>query len=178
MPVVFINYRVREQPGYATLLYRDLTQRFGENAVFMAARSIRVGDNYVDAVFDNLRQCEVMLVVMGSRWLESARTGPFGFDWVHREIAAAFGLGLRVVPVLIEDAEVPDPVTLSTGIAALARCQFVRLRHYSLDIDLAHLAAELRQTTAALRQLANTTRQRADNPRLSRRRYRTGARSR
>jgi O-acetyl-ADP-ribose deacetylase (regulator of RNase III) len=156
LAVVFVNYRVLEQPGYATLLHRELVQTFGEDAIFLASRSIRLGDDFVDEVFGSLRQCEVLLAVIGARWLEfgdiSHGGSPgAGFDWVHREIAEAFRLGIRVIPVLVEDAELPSEAALPDDIAALSRCQYMRLRHYSIDADLAQLAGELGRTTPALR---------------------------
>lgn len=115
--------------------------------MFLSARSIRAGDNYVSTVFDNLRRCEVLLAVMGPDWLAHARPGHLGFDWVHREIAEALDLGIRVIPVLLDDASLPDPAALPARLTPVAGCHYVRLRHYTLDADLAHLAAELRRTT-------------------------------
>jgi O-acetyl-ADP-ribose deacetylase (regulator of RNase III) len=149
--VVFVNYRVQEQPGYATLLHRELAHRFGTDAVFLASRSIRPGDDFVREVFDNLRQSDVFLALIGTQWLEFSGHRNAQFDWVHWEIAEAFRLGIRVVPVLIEDAELPDETALPDDIAALRRCQYVRLRHYSVEADLALLINELAATTPALR---------------------------
>lgn len=156
MAVLFVNYRVLEQPGYATLLHRELVQAFGQDAIFLASRSIRLGDDFAHEVFGNLRQCDVLLAVIGARWLEFGDIGDRGtsradFDWVHREIAEAFRLGIRVIPVLVEDAELPDEAALPADIAALSRCQYLRLRHYSIDADLARLVSELGRTTPALR---------------------------
>lgn len=141
MPAVFVNYRVLEQPGYATLLHRELAARFGADRVFLASRSLRAGDDFEAEVFARLRRSQVLLAVIGPRWLEF--TGDPGTDWVLREIAEAFALGLRVIPVLIEDAELP--ADLPAPIAALARCQYVRIRHYSVDSDIEVLVSELRR---------------------------------
>lgn len=155
MAVVFINYRVREQPAYATLLFRELTARFGSGAVFLASGSIRAGDDFVRAVFETLRRCEVLLAIIGPRWSDThgAQHG-HGLgrdaDWVHREIAEAFAAGVRVIPVLTEDAEMPAEESLPPEISALARCQCLRLRHYSIDSDLARLVDELRRTAPSL----------------------------
>jgi O-acetyl-ADP-ribose deacetylase (regulator of RNase III) len=156
LAVVFVNYRVQEQPGYATLLHRELVQTFGEDAVFLASRSIRLGDDFIHKVFGNLRQVAVLLVVIGAHWLEFGDIGQSGtpgadFDWVHREIAEAFRLGIRVIPVLVEDAELPSEAALPDDIAALSRCQYMRLRHYSIDADVAQLISELDRSTPALR---------------------------
>lgn len=150
MPVVFVNYRVREEPGYATLLHRELLRHFGSDSVFLASQSIRAGDDYVREVFDRLRECSVLLAVIGPHW--TADAGNDAFNWVHREIHEALTAGLRVVPVLIEDAELPKKSELPADIADLAWCQAVRLRHYSLNTDVAALVEELRRTVPALRQ--------------------------
>ncbi|RLK59611.1 TIR domain-containing protein [Actinokineospora cianjurensis] len=146
MPEVFVNYRVREDPGYATLLYRELGQRFGSDSVFLAARSIRAGDDYVREAFDRLRECSVLLAVIGERWSVSGER-----DWVRREIAMALASGIRVVPVLIEDADLPVVADLPDDIVGLVRCQAVRLRHYSFDNDMSALVDELLRLAPALR---------------------------
>lgn len=146
---IFISYRVREQPGYATLVHRELASRFGTDRVFLAARSIRPGDDYVDTVFDTLRDCDVMLTIIGPQWINLM--GDPDDDWVYREIRQAFEAGLRVIPVLVEDAELPGADRLPAGIKGLARCQYVRIRHYSIGSDMSHLVRELRQTLPAER---------------------------
>jgi hypothetical protein len=146
MPEVFVNYRTCEDPGYATLLYRELGRRFGTDSVFLAARSIRAGDDYVREAFDRLRECSVVLALIGSRWSVADER-----DWVRREIAEALSSGIRVVPVLIEDAELPAVAQLPDDIAGLVRCQAVRLRHYSFETDLEALAVELLALAPALR---------------------------
>ncbi|SFR24818.1 O-acetyl-ADP-ribose deacetylase (regulator of RNase III), contains Macro domain [Lentzea waywayandensis] len=142
MAAVFVNYRVQDQPGYATLVHQALAQHLGGSQVFLAPRSIRLGDDFVDQVFDTLRTCRVLIAVIGSAWRDLL--GDPRHDWVQREISDAFSRGVRVIPVLIEDAEVPCEEDLPDGIAALARCQRLRLRHYTIDDDLAHLVQELR----------------------------------
>ena len=157
MPVVFINYRVREQPGYATLLHRELSSRFGVEQVFIASRSIRPGDDFAREVFESLRHCSILLAVIGPHWLSFRSTSTFpglsdDIDWVVREIAEAFTLGIRVIPVLIEDAELPDEANLPADIATLARCQYLRLRHYSIETDITQLIDELNRIVPTLAQ--------------------------
>ncbi|HEX7309304.1 TIR domain-containing protein [Lentzea sp.] len=140
MASVFVNYRVQDQPGYATLIHQALTQHLGSDQVFLASRSIHLGDDFVDRVFDTLSRCEVLIAVIGKSWQELL--GDPEQDWVQREIVDAFSRGIRVIPVLVEDAQVP--LDLPDGIRALARCQHLRLRHYTIENDLAHLVRELR----------------------------------
>jgi O-acetyl-ADP-ribose deacetylase (regulator of RNase III) len=150
---VFVNYRVQDQPGYATLVHQALAQQLGAGEVFLASRSIRLGDDFVDQVFDTLSRCRVMIAVIGKSW--QSLLGEPAQDWVQREIGDAFSRGIRVIPVLIEDAEVPAEAELPEGIRALARCQHLRLRHYTIANDMAHLVQELRNL---LPHLADETR--------------------
>jgi len=57
---------------------------------------------------------------------------------------------LRVVPVLVEGTEPLDVGELPDDIAKLARCQYVRVRHHSLDTDLAYLVDELLRVAPGL----------------------------
>ncbi|KDN21774.1 TIR domain-containing protein [Amycolatopsis rifamycinica] len=153
MSEVFVNYRVREDSGYATLLHRELERRFGPGSAFLAAQSVRAGDDFVQEVFSRLRECSVLLALIGEHWSVSA-TGP---DWVRREIAEALAARTRVIPVLVDDAELPREADLPGEIADLAHCQAVRLRHYSFEADLSALVDELAQTVPALRRRTTGT---------------------
>src|SRR5262249_46034276 len=141
MARIFINYRVRDQAGYAALLDRVLTERFGPETVFRDFRSVRPGDDFVQEIFSSLRSSTALLAVIGPGWVAGARSvehdaeGRY-HDWVHREIAEAFALGVRVIPVLVEDADLPREGDLPPDIAALSRCQAVRIRHSNIEDDL------------------------------------------
>ncbi|HYQ63654.1 TIR domain-containing protein [Actinophytocola sp.] len=148
MATVFVNYRVREQGGYATLLHRELSRVFGSSQVFLSSFSIPPGDDFAAEIFRAVRGCEILLAVIGPRWSKFHRDPES--DWVHREIAEAFTCGVRVVPVLVEDADLPTEAELPGGIATLARCQYVRLRHRSIESDLDQLVREIRKVAPAL----------------------------
>lgn len=48
-----------------------------------------------------------------------------------------------MIPVLVDDAQLPKQTQLPDDIAALSRCQSLRLRHYAYENDLSRLVAEL-----------------------------------
>lgn len=150
MPIVFVNYRVQDQPGYATLLHHELVRHFGAHNVFLAASSLRPGDNYTRAIIENLRRCEILLAIIGPRWSRSDELTGSDRDWVYREITEALAAGLRVIPVLLEEAVLPRAAELPPAIASLATTQYVRLRHYTVDADLNYLVDLLRQSVPAL----------------------------
>ena len=90
----------------------------------------------------------MLLAVIGPRWLTA--TDPAGrrriddpADWIRRELATAFAAGVRVIPVLTEQADLPTTAELPADIAALSRCQFRRLRYREPTADLARLVTDL-----------------------------------
>src|SRR5262249_19632684 len=127
--------------GYAALLDRALAERFGPETVFRDSRSVRPGDDFVQEIFSSLRSSTAVLAVIGPGWVVGARSAGRGpdvhyYDWVHQEIAEAFARGVRVIPVLVEDADLPREGDLPADIAALSRCQAVRIRHSNIEDDL------------------------------------------
>ena len=149
MAVVFMNYRVREQPGYAILLHHAIAERFGDDQVFIASRSIDPGEDFVREVFATLRRCEVLLALIGPHWLD--HLGESEQDWVQRELREAFAAGVRVIPVLLEDAVLPAEHQLPADLTALARCQCLRVRHYSFETDMGRLMGELGRVVPSFR---------------------------
>jgi tetratricopeptide (TPR) repeat protein len=90
----------------------------------------------------------VLPAVIGTRWLTAAkRDGRRRIDdpgdWIRRELVAAFKAGVPVIPVLIDDAEMPTKADLPDDLAWLGQCEFRRLRHRDASGDLARLVAEL-----------------------------------
>jgi hypothetical protein len=148
MSWIFINFRKQDEPGFAALLQRELSRYFGATAVFYASSSIRPGDDFEAGLLDGVRRANVLVAVIGSRWLTTPhesgwRAVDHGCDWVRREIAEAFACGTRVVPILINDVERLTNVALPADISRLTKCQYLRLRHDNLEYDLSRITTEL-----------------------------------
>jgi hypothetical protein len=162
---VFISYRSSDSPGYAALLYLELSHRFGSEVVFLDTQSIPAGGDFAQYLFGQLRGCRSMLAVIGPRWLTAAgpaeqRPVDDPRDWIRRELVVAFGDGIPVIPVLTDDADMPGQADLPADIAALARCQYRRLRHSDIRADLDRITADLMRLDSAL----VTADQHADQP--------------
>ncbi|TCO60841.1 toll/interleukin-1 receptor domain-containing protein [Actinocrispum wychmicini] len=157
MTAVFVNYRTSDEPSAATLLKRGLSERLGEDTVFLASdRGIPPGNDFERELLHRVRGCRVLLAVVGPRWLTP--TGPDGQrpidqdgDWVRREIAEAFAHDIRVIPILVGATKRLTGETLPPAIAPITTCQYLRLRHHDLDSDLDTIADAL---TKAIPELA------------------------
>lgn len=141
---VFINYRSEDSQMCGALIYHALSSRFGESKVFIDSSSIKPGDDFEQIILDRLRKSSVLLAIIGPQWLTAAdksgvRYIDSPYDWVRRELAEGFALGLRIIPVLVDGAEIPPVDALPTEISALSHRQFIRLRRRHTKEDLAHI---------------------------------------
>jgi hypothetical protein len=126
MPGVFISYRRDDSSAYAGRLYDHLCTRFGPERVFMDVDTIRPGEDFVQAISDRVASCDALIVVIGRRWLTSAdATGARRLDdandFVRLEIASALECKVRVIPALVDGAQMPGPRDLPPDLAPLSR---------------------------------------------------------
>ncbi|MFD0901677.1 toll/interleukin-1 receptor domain-containing protein [Actinomadura sediminis] len=158
MPEIFINYRTGDGENVAAFLDRELSDRFGWDTIFRASKSIPSGDDYRRALLDGVRRSDVLLALIGVRWLEVREDGRRRIDdpddWVRREIVEAFGNDVRVIPILLNNAHLPTSDLLPPELEALAYCQHTRLDARNLDADLGRLARDLTKLVPGLKEAA------------------------
>jgi tetratricopeptide (TPR) repeat protein len=159
MSGIFINYRGDDSQTAAALIDRELTARFGSDQVFLDARSIPAGSDFVEELLGRVRACSVLLVVIGPHWLTltdvaGERRIDDPEDWLRREIAEAFVHGVRVIPVLMDGVQLPAEADLPDDIAGLSRRQYVPLRRRYTDVDLSFLVKRIIDADPELAELA------------------------
>jgi hypothetical protein len=125
-PRIFLNYRREDTRGYAGRLYDRLSHRFGEDQILRDVDAIPPGIDYVQQIDQLVRQCDLMLVLIGETWLSVQGAGGRRRlhepgDLVSLEIAAGLERGIPVIPVLIQGGRMPDEDELPDRIRALAR---------------------------------------------------------
>ncbi|MDX6263554.1 MAG: hypothetical protein QOH84_5242 [Kribbellaceae bacterium] len=145
---IFINYRSSDEPVAAVLLDNALSARFGSHNVFLDSKSMAPGTPFDEALRTAVQHCDVLLVVIGQRWLTAAdqhgrRLIDHRGDWVRIEIIEAERAGKHVVPVLVGDLLPLPKAALPSRIRSLAGKQFVRLRPRDSRTDLDQLATKL-----------------------------------
>jgi hypothetical protein len=150
MPPIFISYRRDDSAGYAGRLYDRLCARFGSPQVFMDVDGIKPGEDFVNALENAEKGCSALIVIIGRSWLTaaSAAGAPRLFDprdFVRREITAGFAANMRVFPVLVAGASMPQAADLPPDLALLARLQALVLHDTSFQRDADQLIASLEQ---------------------------------
>ena len=126
MAGIFICYRREDASPYAGRLYDHLTARFGAQRVFMDIDTIRPGDDFVQVIGERVAGCEALIAVIGRRWLSSVdshgrRRLDDPNDYVRIEIASALSRKVRVIPALVDGAQMPAAHELPPDLAALSR---------------------------------------------------------
>lgn len=145
---IFISYRRADSEGLAGRIYDRLTDRFGEERVFLDVTNIGVGEDFVDALGQAISSCEVVLVIIGPRW--ASITDEMGrkrledpHDFVRLEVLSALERDVRVVPVLVHGAEMPGAEDLPPELEPLTRRNAVDIRHRQFDTDVSSLVNQL-----------------------------------
>jgi hypothetical protein len=139
---VFINYRRGDSSGYAGRLYDSLTGRADGWNVFMDIDTIEPGVDFTEVIDKELRDCDVVIVMIGRQWLDAAdgkgrRRLDDPDDFVRMEIEAALDRDIRVIPALVQGAEMPGSDALPGGLSRLARRNALELSdgRWRYDVD-------------------------------------------
>jgi TIR domain len=115
----------------------------------MDVNAIQPGRDFRKAIDDSIRECSVLLAIVGREWLESKdalgrRRLDDETDFVRLEIASALGRDIPVVPVLVRGAKMPRAEQLPADLQELAYRNAVELTHARWKSDVKVLIQALR----------------------------------
>jgi hypothetical protein len=153
---IFICYR-REETAYpAGWLFDRLADRFGGGQVFKDIDSIQLGDDFVEVITRAVGSCDVLLALIGDRWLTITDEGgrrrlDDPADFVRVEIEAALTRNVRVIPILVDGARMPRAAELPRSLAKLVRRQALELSPARFDFDTSRLLRVLDTTLVEVR---------------------------
>ncbi len=151
---IFISYRRGDDPGFAQAIYQRLEQEFPGESLFMDVEGhIKPGDDFVAVLNRQVAQCDVLLAIIGERWIgardaDGNRRLEKVDDFVRIEIASALNLGKRVIPVLVNQAEMPRAGDLPPSLKPLARRNAVAIRPTRFKADSQGLISALKEALA------------------------------
>ena len=125
-PGIFISYRREDAPGHAGRLYDVLSSRFGEEQVFMDL-SMELGIDFVEHINKAVGSCRLLVAVIGPHWTSTQdahgrRRLDDPADFIRVEVETGLRRPeVRVVPVLVQGARMPDADELPASLAELTR---------------------------------------------------------
>jgi hypothetical protein len=155
--LVFVSYRRRES-AYATgWLCDKLVDCFGQARVIQDVRSIPAGVDFRDYIETVIPHCMVVIAVIGPEWKvhrlsDGRRYLEEPLDTVGLEIGAALRQDIRVIPVLVDGAKMPDAAALPPELIKLAGLHALPLRpHPDFSQDVGRLISQMSRPHCSLR---------------------------
>lgn len=125
---VFISYRRADKDKFAEPFFEQLTDWFGDQAVFLDRKDIKLGTPFPSYLDDAVRAASVVLVVITPIWLDelNQRSGGNEMDYVRREVALALELKRLLIPVFWATAPMAKDA-LPPELQPLLDCNAVQL---------------------------------------------------
>jgi hypothetical protein len=146
---IYITYRRTDTAAYAGRLFDHLSRYFGPGFVFMDIQGgIEPGQDFAQAIKAALNSCDVALVLIGKHWATSTGANhdlrlDDPNDWVRVETAAVLRRNIRVIPVLVDGASLPDPASLPEELRPLCRRHVCELTDPRWSFDVGELIKEI-----------------------------------
>lgn len=124
MPKIVISYRRADDDAIVGRIRDRLASRYGDDSIFMDIDNIPFGVDFRRHIDDVLQTAEVVIAVMGPRWVGPVRGGTARIhdpaDPVRIEIETTLKRGVPVVPVLVNGARMAKPADLPEAIRDLS----------------------------------------------------------
>ncbi|MEO0467624.1 MAG: toll/interleukin-1 receptor domain-containing protein [Pseudomonadota bacterium] len=148
MTKIFISYRRGDTRWPAQQISRAIKKRAHDAEIFMDVDSIPPGVDFFDFISEEMKSCDIVLVLIGQHWLNSklsndAHRLDMPGDFVRLEIKAALERDVPVVPVLIDGTQMPEESQLPGDISGLGRRNAEAVNQITFETDVARLLNKL-----------------------------------
>jgi len=158
---IFISYR-REDNKYQALRIFDAFQKTNVRA-FYDTDSIPLGRDFRKVIVAQVQKCDVLLALVGRNWAEclDPKTGLRRLDnpddFVRIEIGTALSRGIPVVPVIIDEAPMPETRQLPNELSNLFDMQAEYVSFRTFDDDVKRLITKLKIKSTQKLELSEPT---------------------
>jgi hypothetical protein len=165
MPKIAISYRRADSRAIVGRIFDRLAEHFGEKEIFIDIDNIPYGIDFRDHVEGILRQVQILIVVVGVQWLGPSKSGgaPRIFDEadpVRIELQTALSSSVRIIPVLVEEATMPQVSELPASLKQFSFRNALRVDSgVDFKIHITRLIGALEEILAELGFSAPTTAQ-------------------
>ncbi|MBZ0278208.1 MAG: SUMF1/EgtB/PvdO family nonheme iron enzyme [Anaerolineae bacterium] len=135
MPRIFISYRRDDTRAISGRIYDRLAEAFGKENIFKDVDKIPPGSSFAEVLENELKKCNILLIIIGQKWVnitdaEGKKRLDNPEDFVRIEVERGLSRpDLLVIPVLVDEAGVPNPADLPDSLGKIASLQVVQVRH-------------------------------------------------
>jgi len=122
---LFLSYRRSDSQIITGRISDRLFARYGQENVFRDVDSIPLGVDFRSHIRESIKQCQVLLVIIGTDWMEVTNSQGIRridnpIDPVRVEIELALENDIPIIPVLVKGANMPSSEALPESIASIA----------------------------------------------------------
>jgi len=153
---VFISYRNMQPSSQSARILYDRLKNLGFET-FFDTDEIKGGDPWADKIYRNISNSDVLLVLLQTETIDSV--------WVQREVDYARGAQIRILPVVIAEAQI-DPTQVLEKLA-IRDTQFLQFDSKVADISaISNAIIELSKRTRDIQKtwIKNLEQKRRDKP--------------
>jgi uncharacterized membrane protein YeaQ/YmgE (transglycosylase-associated protein family) len=143
---IFVSYRRDDVRDQAARIRDRLAATFGPASVFMDVDDLVAGQRFDKELERALAQTDVLLAVIGSRWMElfALRQASGERDFVREEIAGALARGILIIPLSIDRTPLPREAELPEDVRPLVLHQKHDVTYERFGRDIEDLFAVIR----------------------------------
>lgn len=164
---IFTSYRRADSASFTGRIRDFFEYHHADIPMFFDVNSIEPGRNYDEVINERLAMSEVVLAVIGDKWLNTLdaygrRRLDDQEDTVRRELSSALAMKLHVIPILLDKADMPSAKDLPDDLKLLANRNAFFVREVSFKRDMEELSRTIRpyvltskKTTVAPQENAN-----------------------
>lgn len=140
---IFISYRRDDAAGFSHAIHDRLIEHWPEENIFFDVLGIAPGADFASRIEDAVGKCDILIALIGKRWM-GPRDGDHPRiespdDWVRIEISTAIRRGVKIIPVLLDGASMPEPNALPEDIRSITRVNALEVRSSRLSADVWNL---------------------------------------
>jgi tetratricopeptide (TPR) repeat protein len=141
MPRIFISYRRQDSSNMTGRIHDSLVRKFGDRSVFRDVYDIPAGSDFRTILNNEVSKGDIFLAIIGPQWVEitdsqGIRRLDDPNDFVRIEVESALNNPqTRVIPVLVNDANMPVEKDLPESLKELCYRNAVKVR---TDPDFPH----------------------------------------
>ncbi|MFN8531500.1 MAG: toll/interleukin-1 receptor domain-containing protein [Anaerolineae bacterium] len=144
-PKIFVSYRRTDTQYMTDRLVDHLGSAFRASNVFQDVGHVPFGEDFRTYIAEQIRQCDIVLVMIGEQWVEEIRSRAGRVDdFVRLEVEQAIEQKKLIIPILVDRAVMPEPSDLPASIADIVFRNAAPLRaNPDFDNDLQHLIEQI-----------------------------------
>jgi TIR domain-containing protein len=152
MAGVFISYRREDTPAHAGRVYEQLAARYGKHRVFRDLDAIPFATDFRQKINEAIGSCDAVIALIGRDWLTASDASGRPKlhnpkDWLRVEIVTALAKQKLVIPVLVENADMPSEDALPDPLKPLAYLHALKTTEQDWDHHVGLLIRTIEDNT-------------------------------